>query len=59
MAKGKCRECKKCTKSLIGKIISAPKSAVTGAVNVATLGALKKKCPVCGHSMKHHKSFGK
>ncbi len=59
MGKGKCRECSKCTKSILGKLISAPAAAVGGAANVATLGLFKKKCPVCGHSMKHHRAFQK
>jgi len=54
MAKGKCKECSKCTKSFFGKIISAPSSVVSGTVGKVTVGLFKKKCPICGHYMSAH-----
>lgn len=59
MGKNKCRECSKCTKSKLGKLVGAPGSVVSGTANMLTLGLFKKKCPVCGHSMKYHRAFQK
>ena len=50
MAKGKCKECTDCTKSIVGKLISAPGKAA----GMMTVGLFKKKCPVCGHYMSNH-----
>lgn len=57
MGKGKCKDCSKCTKSFIGKMISAPSSIVGNTVGKVTIGLFKKKCPMCGHNVSVHSTM--
>lgn len=55
--KGKCRECSKCTKSIVGKLLSAPITVADKTVGKVTVGLVKKKCPICGHYMSKHRQL--
>lgn len=61
MAKGKCRDCKKCTeRGMVGLTKKLGNAAlITGTLGTSVVGAkmvrgMRQNCPVCGHPLTQH-----
>jgi len=51
---GKCRDCRICTRRGIVKVIYFFPRLVMAVLLGWNIGLFRRRCPICGHLLKHH-----
>jgi len=51
---GKCRDCRICTRPEVVKLLLLVPRLLMAIVLRWNVGLFRKRCPVCGHLLKHH-----
>ena len=49
-----CRDCTVCTRSALQRLLSVPIRLAYGVLLSWNYGAVKRKCPECGHFLSQH-----
>ena len=52
-----CRDCTVCTRSALLKLVNVPIKIAYGVLLSWNYGAVKRKCPQCGHFLSQHQKL--